>query len=60
MLAPRNGVTHGRTFVVSVRGILRGVLVLVESRLASVVIIFGRKWEGRKHDHTDLVQMHSA
>ena len=31
----------GRTFVVSVRGVLRGSLVLVESRLASLVVIWG-------------------
>jgi hypothetical protein len=47
VLAARNGVTQGRTFVASVRGVLRGFLVLVESRLASLVVIFGRKREGR-------------
>jgi hypothetical protein len=47
VLAARNGATQGRTSVVSVRGVLRGSLVLVESRLASLVVILGRKREGR-------------
>jgi hypothetical protein len=42
VLAGRSGVTQGRTSVVSVRGVLRGFLVLVESRLTSLVGL-GRK-----------------
>jgi len=40
-LAVRNGATQGRTSVVSVRGVLRGSLVLAESRLASLIVIWG-------------------